>query len=517
MGSSSILPALTPYLLIFGAFTLLFFKLVKAGRVFSRIYAFAYVFASFIFSLITYSMVKSSGILYYELGGFPPPVGITYVLDEFSALLAVIATGLGLFMYPLIPVLQPESDEYYLALYLGLLAGFTGVLYTGDLFNMFVMMEVMLVSTYGLVALGGFKQSYRSAFDYAMVAGVGGLVFFTGAVLIYFATGTLNIGHMGLINQGFTACNRGLSQNPVEALQILSLLLFWGLVVDEALAPLHFWLPPAYSSTGPVTASLLAGVSEGVAYYALVRIVYTVLNGLNPVLEYSLRILGIASIIVGGLGALYSKSFSRTISYTVVMDSGYVAVALSLGPAGVGVALTYILAHSIVKPLLFLTAGWVKGAYGTDVFDRVEGTLRSSRILQAGLIVGAVAVTGLPPTIFFIAKLGVYVNLFNSLNGDVTIPLALFTSLAGSLLALVAFLKAVSATILAPPREGLKPASKTLTTYILILTALTILLGVFYAFLIEPLISSASNSVTAGRVDYLSTIRGILFCEGGSV
>ncbi|QOR94875.1 hydantoin racemase [Thermosphaera chiliense] len=517
MGSVSILPALTPYLLVFGAFTLVFFKVFKAGKVFSRIYAFAYVFASLIFSLLTYLSVKDSGILYYELGGFPPPIGITYVVDEFSAFLAVIATGLGLLLYPLIPVLQPQSDEYYLALYLGLLAGFTGVLYTGDLFNMFVMMEVMLVSTYGLVALGGSKQSYRSAFDYAMVAGVGGLLFFMGAVLIYFATGTLNIGHMGLIEQGFAACGRGLSQNPVEALQTLSLLLFWGLVVDEALVPLHFWLPPAYSSTGPVTASLLAGVSEGVAYYALTRIVYTVLNGLNPVLEYSLRILGIASIIVGGLGALYSRSFSKTISYTVVMDSGYVAIALSLGPPGVEVALAYILAHAVVKPLLFLTAGWVRSSYGTDVFENVEGSLRSSRILQAGLIVGAAAVTGLPPTIFFIAKLGVYVNLFNSLNADVTVPLALFTSLAGSLLALTAFIKAVSAMILAPPREGLKLVPKALKTYLLLLTALTIVLGVVYAFSIEPLISSASNSITAGRIDYLSEISGILYCESGSL
>ncbi|ADG91295.1 NADH dehydrogenase (quinone) [Thermosphaera aggregans DSM 11486] len=516
MGYPSILPALTPYLLVFGAFTLVFFKLLNAGKVFSRIYAFAYVLTSLVFSVSTYLMVRDSGILYYELGGFPPPIGITYVVDEFSAFLGVIVTGLALLLYPLIFVLQPRSDEYYLALYLGLLAGFTGVLYTGDLFNMFVMMEVMLVSTYGLVALAGSKQSYKSAFDYAMIAGVGGLLFFAGAVLIYFATGTLSLGHMGLIEQGFNTCFKGLSEKPVEALQILSLLLFWGLVVDEALVPLHFWLPPAYSSAGPVTASLLAGASEGVAYYALARIVYTVLNGLNPILEYSLRILGTASILVGGVGALYSRSLSQTISYTVVMDSGYMAIALSLGPAGLNVALAYILAHSIVKPLLFLIAGWVKGAYGTDLFDKVEGSLRSSKVLQAGLVTGAAAVTGLPPTIFFIAKLGVYVNLFNALNGDLTIPLALFTSLVGSLLALTAFLKAVSALVLSPPGEGWKPVPTILKAYLVLFTVLTILLGIVYAFTIGPVVSSASNSIVAGRSDYLSTVSGILFCRGGS-
>jgi len=175
----------------------------------------------------------------------------------------VIVTGLALFLYPLIPVFHSGADEYYLALYIGLVAGFTGVLYTGDLFNMFVMMEVALLSTYGLVALGGSKQSYKSAFDYAMVAGVGGLVFFMGAVLIYFATGTLNLGHMGLVMQGVATCFKGVSPTPTNALRVLVLFLFWGLVVDEALAPLHFWLPPAYSSAGPVAASLLAGASEG--------------------------------------------------------------------------------------------------------------------------------------------------------------------------------------------------------------------------------------------------------------
>ncbi|MCC6033422.1 MAG: hydantoin racemase [Desulfurococcaceae archaeon] len=514
MSHSSLLPALTPYMLIFGAFTLVFFKVAKARIIFARVYALVYLVLSFALSVSTYFTVRSSGIVYYELGGFPPPIGITYVVDEFSAFLGVIVTGLALFLYPLIPVFHSGADEYYLALYIGLVAGFTGVLYTGDLFNMFVMMEVALLSTYGLVALGGSKQSYKSAFDYAMVAGVGGLVFFMGAVLIYFATGTLNLGHMGLVMQGVATCFKGVSPTPTNALRVLVLFLFWGLVVDEALAPLHFWLPPAYSSAGPVAASLLAGASEGVAYYALARIVYTVLGGLNPILEYSLRILGIASIIVGGVGALYSKSLTRTISYTVVMDSGYVAIALSLGPTGLQVALIYVLAHLVVKPLLFLTAGWVKGAYGTDSLDKIEGSFRASKALQASLIIGALAVTGLPPTIFFIAKLGVYVNLFNALSMDVTIPLALFTSLAGSLLALAAFLKAVSATVLAPPREAFKPVSTILKAYLLTLTALTILLGVVYGFLINPFISSASNSIVAGRPEYLSVIENILFCGG---
>jgi formate hydrogenlyase subunit 3/multisubunit Na+/H+ antiporter MnhD subunit len=276
-----------------------FFKLFNAGKVFSRIYAFAYVLTSLVFSVSTYLMVRDSGILYYELGVSRTDRYHICCRRVFGFSRSYCHRAAFL-LYPLIFVSQPRSHEYYLALYLGLLAGFTGVLYTGDLFNMFVMMEVTLVSTYGLVALAGSKQSYKSAFDDVMIAGAGGLLFFAGAVLTYFATGTLSLGHMGLIEQGFNTCFKGLSEKSVEALQILSLLLFWGLVVDEALVPPHIWLPPAYSSAGPVAASLLAGDSEGVAYYVLARIVYTVLNGLNPILEYSLRILGTASILVGG-------------------------------------------------------------------------------------------------------------------------------------------------------------------------------------------------------------------------
>lgn len=510
--NASVLPALTPYVLIMGAFTLVFFKVFKVNSLITRFYVSLYLVFSFIASLLIYNLVENQGVVYYTIGGFQPPIGITYVVDGFSGLIGLVISGLALFLYLLFSIFPRGVDEYYLALYLGLVAGLLGVIYTGDLFNMFVMLEVALISSYGLIALGSHKESYKAVFDYIMIAGVGGILFFLGVGLIYFAAGTVNIGQLGLIQLGIDTGYRGLVENPGRYLPILAIILFWSLAIDEALAPLHFWLPPAYSSINPVTASLLAGVAEGVSYYALARIIYTVLGGLTPVLEYSLRILGILTILVGGLGAVYSKRILYTIAYTVVMDSGYIAIALSLGPSGLGIALLYIIAHAIVKPLLFLTAGWIRETHGTDKLDSATGSLRASRILQLSMVIGAITIAGIPPTIFFTAKLQVYMGLLEAISRDYTIPVALVVAFIGSAMGLVAFLKILNYTVF--EASGIKQdihVPGLLKIYLLVLSIVIVLLGLIYGFVLDPLISSTARSLIDERSVYLEVVRRILW------
>ena len=504
--------ALTPYLLILGSFTLIFFKVFRVKQIYSAIYTLFFLALATIFSAIVYVDATSSRLLYYFLGGFPPPIGITYAVDEFSSFIAFLTTLLALALFPLTLIFSESVDEYTMASYLGLLAGFTGILYTGDLFNMFVMLEVTLISTYSLMVLTGSRNSYKAVFNYMIVASVSSLFFFMGVVLIYFATSTVNIGHLGLILSGLSTSYRGYTANIATAMTIFVSMLMWSLVVDEALTPLHFWLPPAYSSINPAVASLLAGVSEGIAYYALLRIVYTVLNGLGPAIEYTLRVLGMTTIVVGGLGALYSNRFSYIASYTVVLDTGYIALALSLGPSAIQVALTYIVAHMIVKPILFLSSGWIKKMYADDSLENIQGALRSSPIMQMGLLIAALSVIGVPPTIMFLAKLGVYESLFALLSKDFTIPIALAVAFMGSALALAAFAKLIASTVLAPPQNEVKRSPPfTLRAYIAVFAVLAIVLGLFYSGILEPVTRYASDALVHGRDYYLQVIKGFLY------
>lgn len=506
--------ALTPYLLVTGGFTLVLLKTFKGSFTLIRFYVLIYLVGSFLMTLITHLKTIEGGVLYYTVGGFPPPLGITYVSDKLSSSLALLVSSFFLVLYPLLFTFKLSVDEYFLALYLGLEAGFLGVLYTGDLFNMFVMIEVILIATYGLIALSRTSESYVSVLRYIFVAGLGGIVFFAGVVLIYFATGTLNIAHLAKIFDGVETGYTGYSPSPGKSILILSVLLFWGLMIDEALAPLHFWLPGAYSSSHPVIASLLAGASEGVAYYALIRIFYTIMDGFPLTTQYALRILGILTVMVGGAGMIYSRRLSGIISYSVILDSGYIAIALSLGRGGVSIALFYVISHMIVKPLLFLLAGWAREQAGDDKLEDLTGVFRSSRIFQAGLITGALAVVGMPPTVLFAAKLQLYIGLLNTAELNLLDIIALVALLVGSALSLASFIKVVSTTILMPPSLQLGKPPALLQVYALAFLTLTVVWGISYTLLQQVIVVPASTSLIDGRSTYIEKVLEALFRGG---
>lgn len=506
-----VLTALTPYLLAAGAFVIVLLKVLRSPKFLTQAVTVALLVGSVFMTLVIYSETADGKVVIYTVGGFPPSIGISYVVDAFSSTLAILVSMLFLALYPLLNVFKTKVDEYFLALYLGLESGLLGIIFTGDLFNMFVMIEVTLVSSYGLIAMSKTKRAYTAVFRYVMTAGVGGLIFFTGVVLTYFAAGTLNIGYLAAVIDGVNTGYSGYLASPSAALAVLFTLLFWGLMVDEALAPLHFWLPGAYSSAHPVISSLLAGASEGAAYYALMRVFYTVLNGFPDIVANALRALGVLTIIVGGIGMMYSRRLSEIISYSVILDSGYIAVALSLGPAGVQVTFFYIIAHMVVKPLLFLIAGWAREEVGSDRLDDLQGVLRESKILQAGLLTGASAVIGIPPTVLFAAKLQLYIELLSTALANPLNTLVLAAALAGSGLSLASFIKVIVTTILSPkPREGVR-LSRVLEAYVIALAGLTIALGIFYTIIQEQLTAPASNILLNGRGLYINEVLQALF------
>ncbi|MEL9908011.1 MAG: proton-conducting transporter membrane subunit [Desulfurococcus sp.] len=497
------LPALTVYLLIGGSFTLILFKALRVKASILRVYSGLYLVFAVASALLIYLEARKS-VLIYVVGGFPSLIGIAYEVDLFSASMGLIIAVLSLAIYPLLGILDSILNEYTMALYLGLVAGLLGVTYTGDLFNSFVMLEVFTISMLGLIAARNTVRAYKAALRYGLLALVTGLIYFLGATLMYFAVGALNMGYIATWNTRLFILGKAIYASlPLESVILFILILMtWSLIAEEALVPLHFWLPEAYSAASPAVAGLLAGVSEAAGYYLLLRLYYTLYSAIPEPVALMLRVLGVITIIIGGFGILYSDRLLSMISYSVILDTGYIAIAASLGPSGVPVVLAYVVAHAVVKPLLFITGGWAVINRGNDKLISLQGVFRGSRIMQLGFVTGAVAVIGIPPTVLFSAKLELYINLFNAMGADPSLILSLIVSLLGSGLALAGFIKAVSVTVLSYSDNVVRPRG-VVEAYVLVFTIIVIALGVAYSIVAQGFIEPASQSLIYGRLNYV--------------
>ncbi len=496
--------ALTPYLLVFGSFSYPLFKVFNISRFWTRIYGFIYVVLASLFTFPVYLETLDGNVYTYYMAGFPPPIGITYVIDNLNSFLALLVSLLVLVSYPLMKN-YVEDNEYFYAMLLAFEAGLLGVLYTGDVFNLFVMLELTLIASYSLIASYGRASSYKSAFKYAMIAGVSGMIFFLSTILYYNVLGTLNIGHGAAIVESITP-PIGRSDEPLTALHIVLTIMLWSLLVETALVPLHFWLPDAYSSAPPPIAGLLAGLSEGVGFYVLIRLYYVLLGGFDQVTSLVLGVLGILSIFVGGFGMIFSNNLLKIISYSVVLDAGYMGIALSLGVNGVYIVLSYILAHTIVKPLLFITSGYVVHKRGTPNLDKLRGVLRSSPILQLGFLIGAIAVVGVPPTILFQAKLQLYIEALSSIDGFSLYPvIALIVMVMGSIMAFTGFARAFYSTLFMHGELVEKPRGY-MVFFIVLFSTLVIVLGIIYGYLYDNVIMPAGLAVIQYRFKYIKTV-----------
>ena len=247
-------------------------------------------------------------------------------------------------------------------------------------------------------------------------------------------------------------------------------------------------------------------MSEGIGFYILIRIYHTLLGGFDWPVALLIGVLGTASILVGGFGMIFSNDILKIISYSVVLDAGYIAVALSMGVTGVYIALSYIIAHAIVKPLLFMTTGYVVHERGEYDLDKLRGVMRSNPVIQAGFLVGAVSVVGVPPTLLFQAKLQLYIEVFNNISTwNVYAIVALIAMAMGSVMALTGFSRILYSTIFMYGEPVRKPDSylKALT---LALALAAVFLGIVYDYLYQSLIVPMGSSATVNRINYIQAV-----------
>ena len=336
----------------------------------------------------------------YVVGGFTAPFGIELVIDGLSATLAVLVAAVALGVLGYARVAGPRSNPFY-ATYLLLVAGLSGMSITGDVFNLYVFLEITGLAAYALVASGESGRSARAALKYLLVGTIGASLFLLGIGFAYVATGTLNMADLSrqLAEVGYGS----------PLVQASFGLLVVGLFVKIALFPVHTWQPNAYAGAPDAVSGLISALVSTVAAYALIRIVFTVFTVefllTNTFAQTVLVTAATVSIVLGSVLAVTQHEIKRMLAYSSVSQFGLVvgAIAVANGTALTGAAI-HLVGHAIMKGGLFLTSGLVADVTGARTVEEYEGL--AERFPAGAGVYGvlALAMVGVPPAVGFVGK-----------------------------------------------------------------------------------------------------------------
>lgn len=347
-------------------------------------------------------VVVDSGPKVATVGSWPVPLGITLVVDPLSAVMLLVSMTVTLLV--LVYAIGQgvyDSDErtpitVFHPTYLVLAAGVANAFLSGDLFNLYVGFEVLLVASYVLLTLGGSRARVRAGITYVVVNVVSSLVFLVGIALVYAAVGTLNLAQIA----------QRMEQVPPGTQLTLHLVLLTAFGIKAAVFPLSAWLPDSYpTAAAPVTA-VFAGLLTKVGVYSIIRTETLLFPGSETV-HTILMVAALATMIVGALGAVAQSDIKRVLSFTLVSHIGYMVFGIALaGPAGLAGAVFYVVHHITVQATLFCVAGLVEGVGGSTATTRLGGLAAASPALAVLFFVPAMNLGGIPPLSGFIGKLG---------------------------------------------------------------------------------------------------------------
>ncbi|GAA3752393.1 Na+/H+ antiporter subunit D [Microbacterium kribbense] len=392
--------------------------------------------AVLIIAAILLVTVDASGVpLAVSVGGWPVPFGIVLYVDRLAALLVGVS-AVVLLAVLLFSVGQGSADgdgetpvTIFHPTYLILSAGIFNAFIAGDLFNLYVGFEILLVASFVLITLGGTESRIRTGVVYIVVSLVSSVIFLAAIAMIYGALGTVNMAQIA----------ERMDQLPQSTQLVLHLMLLIAFAIKAAVFPLSFWLPDSYpTAPAPVTA-VFAGLLTKVGVYAMIR-TETQLFPSNDV-NTLLLIVGLATMIIGILGAIAQAELKRILSFTLVSHIGYMVFGLAIAtPAGFGAVAYYIVHHIVVQTTLFLAVGLIERRAGSTSILKVKGLMRAAPLLAVLFFIPAINLGGLPPFSGFIGKYA----LFNA-AAAVGTPLMIVLIAGGiltSLLTLYALMRA---------------------------------------------------------------------------
>ncbi|MFA5607791.1 MAG: Na+/H+ antiporter subunit D [Leucobacter sp.] len=348
-------------------------------------------------------LVDSYGILVMEVGGWAAPFGIALVIDRVSALMLLVSSIvlLGVFVFSIGQGLADGDGDtpvsIYYPTYLVLGAGVFNAFIAGDLFNLYVGFEILLVASYVLITLGGTAQRIRAGVTYVIVSLVSSVLFLAAIALIYGATGTVNMAQLTV----------RIGELPGEMQLILNLTLLIAFGIKAAIFPLSFWLPDSYpTAPAPVTA-VFAGLLTKVGVYAIIRTQTQLFP--DSSIDTLLMVIAGLTLLIGILGAVSQLDIKRLLSFTLISHIGYMIFGIAMAnAAGFAATIYYIAHHIIVQTTLFLAVGLLERQGGTTSLSGLGGMMRKAPVIAVLFFIPMLNLGGIPPFSGFIGKVGLF-------------------------------------------------------------------------------------------------------------
>ncbi|WP_221584693.1 Na+/H+ antiporter subunit D [Microbacterium sp. G2-8] len=359
--------------------------------------------ATFVLAVVMLIAVDLGTPLAVSVGGWPLPFGIVLYVDRLAALLVAVSS-IVLLAVLLFSVAQGAADgdsetpiSIFHPSYLILAAGIFNAFIAGDLFNLYVGFEILLVASYVLITLGSTESRIRTGTVYVVVSLVSSIIFLSAIAVIYGALGTVNMAQIA----------ERMTEIPPDVQMVLHILLLLGFAIKAAIFPLSFWLPDSYpTAPAPVTA-VFAGLLTKVGVYAIIRTETQLFHDSD--LNLVLAILAIATMIVGILGAVAQAELKRILSFTLVSHVGYMVFGISIATeAAVGATVYYMVHHIVVQTTLFLAVGLIERFAGSTSILRVKGLVVAAPFISALYLVPALNLGGIPPFSGFIGKFALF-------------------------------------------------------------------------------------------------------------
>ncbi len=357
--------------------------------------------------------VLTQGIQAAALGGWAAPYGVALVADPLGAVMVLLTAivGLAVAVFSIGGTTEARWANGHAALMLAMLGAISGAFVSGDLFNIYVWFELMLLSSFVLLTLGGERAQLEGAIKYVTLNLLSSMVFLAGVGLVYASTGTLNLADLAI---------RLDAMDDAQRATALGAPLLVAFAIKAAAFPLYFWLPASYHTPPPVVSALFAGLLTKVGVYTLIRVTTLVFDQERALLADAVLLTAGLTMVSGVLGAMSQNDIRRILSFHIVSQIGYMLMGLGIAlhamPPGdpavlpetavlaLSGAVFYIIHHIVVKTNLFLIAGAIQAERGTGDLERLGGMARTHPVLAGLFLFSALSLAGIPILSGFWAK-----------------------------------------------------------------------------------------------------------------
>ncbi len=420
--------------------------------------------------------VWEGGTIRYFLGGWAAPYGIEYRLDLANAFVILIVGTVAAVVIPyartsVAKEIEEDRGALFYAAFILCMTGLLGIAVTGDVFNVFVFLEISSLSAYALIALGNDRRALTASYQYLIMGSVGATFIVIGIGLVYVMTGTLNMVDLA---------ERLPAVADTRTIPVAFTFFTVGITLKLALFPLHLWLPNAYTYAPSAVTAFIASTATKVAVYLLLRFFFTIFGASFSFDEMQLDLvlmpLALIAILAMSLVAIYQQNVKRLLAYSSVAQIGYMVLGISLASVlGVTAGILHLFNHALMKGALFMAMGCVMYRIGSVHVDRMAGLGRAMPWTMAAFVAGGLSIIGVPLTVGFVSKW----YLVQAALEQGLWPVAVVV-LIGSLLALMYVWKVVEVAYFrqSDPNAGIREAPLTLLVPTWVLVAANFYFGI---------------------------------------